>query len=98
MSPFDFYIYNEDAIHFLALSNLFYFQNIFAIEQLSDAELGPHASIATLAFFFLEAIGSISRAFPHNYGLLGHALRAFERKNNASLILPFTYYISKPRR
>lgn len=98
MSPFDFYIYKDEEIHFLALSSLFYFQKTFAIEQFNEAELGPHAYIATLAFFFLEAIGSISTAFPHNYALLGHALRALERKNNASFILPLTYSISKPKR
>lgn len=43
MSPFDFYISKEEDIHFLALSNLFSFQNTFAIEQFNEAELGPHA-------------------------------------------------------
>lgn len=57
MSPFVFYIYNDEDIHFLALSNLFYFQNTFAIEQFKAGEPGPHASIATAAFFFLDAIG-----------------------------------------
>ena len=57
MSPLDFYIYKEEDIHFLALSSLFYFQKTLAIEQFNDAELGPHASIATLAFFFREAMG-----------------------------------------
>jgi hypothetical protein len=91
ISPFYFYIYNDDEIHFFALSSLFYFQKTFAIEQFNAGLLGPQASIATAAFFFRVAIGSISTALPHNYELLGHALRALERRNSASLILPFTY-------
>lgn len=43
MSPLVFYIYKDEEIHFLALSNLFYFQKTFAIEQFNEAELGPHA-------------------------------------------------------
>ena len=91
MSPLNFYIYKEEAIHFRALSSLFYFQNTFAIEQFSAGQLGPHASIATLAFFFLVAIGYISIAFPHSYGLLGHAVMAFARKKKASLSEPLIY-------
>lgn len=41
MSPFVFYIYKEEVIHFLALSSLFYFQKTLAIEQLRIGELGP---------------------------------------------------------
>lgn len=66
MSPLDFYIYREEEIHFLALSGLFYFQKTLAIEQFSGGQLGPHASMATLAFFFREAIGSISIDLPHS--------------------------------
>jgi hypothetical protein len=57
MSPFVFDAYNDEDNHFLALSNLFYFQNIFAIELFKAGEAGPHASIETTTFFFLDAIG-----------------------------------------
>jgi hypothetical protein len=64
ISPLAFYISNDEQIHFFALSILFSFQNTLAIEQFKAAELGPHASIATEAFFFLVAIGYISIALP----------------------------------
>jgi hypothetical protein len=91
MSPLVFYSSKEEAIHFFALSSLFSFQKTLAMEELSAAELGPHASMATLAFFFLEDMGSIYIALPQSYGFFGQALSALERKNNASLMLPFTY-------
>ena len=88
MSPFFLSNSKEEEIHFLALSVLFSFQNILAIEQFSPELEAPQFSIATLAFFFLEATGSISIAFPHNYALFGQAFKAFDIKNIASLGLP----------
>jgi hypothetical protein len=52
MSPFSLSNSKEELSHFLALSILFYFQNIFAILQFKNDEGTPQFYKATLALFF----------------------------------------------
>lgn len=80
ISPFYLSNYRDELNHFFALSNLFYFQNIFAILLFRIEDATPQFYNATLALFFLVETGYIYTEIPHNYGLFGHAFKAFAKK------------------
>jgi len=52
ISPFPLSSYKDELSHFLALSTLFYFQNILAMLLFSIEEVTPQFYNATLARFF----------------------------------------------